>query len=82
MDQISQEPKELSENDHRKLGQKLDLFSFHDVSPGAPFWHPKGMIIIKELEKFIRKLQDQHGYLEISTPVMVKKKLFEKSGHW
>ncbi len=73
---------ELPENDHRKLGQKLDLFSFHDVSPGAPFWHPKGMIIVKELEKFIRKLQDEHGYLEISTPIMVKKKLFEKSGHW
>ncbi len=78
----SQEAKELPENDHRTLGQRLDLFSFHDVSPGAPFWHPRGMIIVKELEKFIRKLQDEHGYAEISTPILVKKKLFEKSGHW
>lgn len=74
--------KEPLSNDHRAIGQALDLFSFHDVSPGAPFWHPKGMVIVKELEKFIRKLQEDHGYLEISTPIMVKKKLFEKSGHW
>jgi len=77
-----QEPKELPENDHRVLGQRMDLFSFHDVSPGAPFWHPKGMAIFKELEKYVRHLQDEHGYLEISTPIMVKKKLFEQSGHW
>lgn len=67
---------------HQELGQKLDFFSFYDVAPGAPFWHPKGMIVIKELEKFIRKLQDRHDYSEISTPIMVKKKLFEQSGHW
>ncbi|QQG45063.1 MAG: threonine--tRNA ligase [Candidatus Sungiibacteriota bacterium] len=73
---------DLPENDHRKWGQKLDLFSFHDVAPGAPFWHPKGMTVVKELEKYIRSLQDQYGYHEISTPIMVKKGLFEKSGHW
>lgn len=67
---------------HRELGQEMDLFSFHDIAPGAPFWHPKGMIIVKELENFIRKLQDDHGYQEISTPIMVKKEVFEKSGHW
>lgn len=78
----SQEPQELPPNDHRVLGQALDLFSFHDVSPGAPFWHPKGMVIVKELEKYIRTVQDKNGYLEISTPIMVKKKLFEQSGHW
>ncbi len=43
-------PKELPENDHRTLGQALDLFSFHEIAPGAPFWHPKGMIIFKELD--------------------------------
>ena len=73
---------DLPENDHRSLGQKLGLFSFEDIAPGAPFWHPKGMVIVKELEKYIRKLQDDNGYVEISTPIMVKKKLFEKSGHW
>lgn len=78
----AKEAEKLSPNDHRILGQTLDLFSFHEVSPGAPFWHPKGMIIVKELERYLRKLQDEHGCLEISTPIMVKKKLFEQSGHW
>ncbi|MBI2640592.1 MAG: hypothetical protein HYW91_01740 [Candidatus Sungbacteria bacterium] len=80
MEKNQDEKKELPANDHRALGQALDLFSFHDVSPGAVFWHPKGMVIVKELEKYIRKLQDDQGYMEISTPIMVKKKLFEKSG--
>src|SRR3989344_2526083 len=68
--------------DHRDIGRKLDLFSFHEVAPGAPFWHHKGMVIFKELEKYIRELQDKNDYQEISTPIMVKKSLFEKSGHW
>ncbi len=81
----SQEPKkenELPENDHRILGQRLDLFSFHEISPGAPFWHPKGMIIFRELEKAARAINDENGYQEISTPILVKKEVFEKSGHW
>lgn len=77
-----EESKELPENDHRALGQRLDLFSFQDISPGAPFWHHKGMLIFRELEKFARKINDQNGYQEISTPILVKKELFEKSGHW
>ena len=75
-------PESKKHRDHRELGRELDLFSFHEIAPGAPFWHPKGMIIVKELEKYIRKLQDDHNYTEISTPIMVKKKLFEQSGHW
>ncbi|MDO8600506.1 MAG: threonine--tRNA ligase [bacterium] len=73
---------ELPENDHRILGQRLDLFSFHEISPGAPFWHPKGMMIFRELEKAARAINDENGYLEISTPILVKKEVFEKSGHW
>lgn len=73
---------ELPENDHRLLGQRLDLFSFHDIAPGAPFWHPKGMTIFRELEKAARRINDENGYLEISTPILVKKEVFEKSGHW
>lgn len=73
---------ELPENDHRTLGQKLDLFSFHDVSPGAPFWHHNGMIIFRELERYARTINDEHGYQEINTPILVKKEVFEKSGHW
>ena len=78
----SQEPEKLPENDHRALGQRLDLFSFHDIAPGAPFWHQKGMMIFRELEKYARKLNDDNGYQEISTPILVKKELFEQSGHW
>ena len=68
--------------DHRELGQELDLFSFHDVAPGAVFWHGKGMIIWRELEKYIRKLTDRENYEETSTPILVKTDLFKKSGHW
>lgn len=67
---------------HQELGQRLGLFSFHDVAPGAPFWHKNGMFIFRELEKLARKINDENGYEEISTPILVKKKLFEESGHW
>ena len=68
--------------DHRQIGQELDLFSFHDVAPGAVFWHPKGFTIYKILQDFIREKLKPAGYQEISTPVMVKSELFKKSGHW
>ncbi len=68
--------------DHREIGQILDLFSFQEIAPGAPFWHNNGMIIFKELEKYLRETLDKEGYQEISTPIMVKKDVFEKSGHW
>ncbi len=77
-----EKPVELPENDHRTLGQKLDLFSFHEIAPGAPFWHTKGMVIFRELEKYARKVNDDYGYQEISTPILVKKEVFETSGHW
>ncbi len=73
---------EREKRDHRKLGASLDLFHFEDVSPGAAFWHPKGMTIVRELEKFWREIHDKEGYLETSTPIMVKKDVFERSGHW
>ena len=68
--------------DHRQIGQELDLFSFHDIAPGAVFWHSKGWIIYKILQEFIREKLALEGYQEISTPVMVKSDLFKKSGHW
>ena len=68
--------------DHRKIGEALDLFSFHDMAPSTPFWHPNGVIIIQELKNYIRILQKEMGYLEIITPILVKKKLYETSGHW
>jgi len=73
---------EARKRDHRRLGKELELFVFHDIAPGAPFWLPKGMIIFRELEKFIREELDKRGYEEISTPILVKKDLWERSGHW
>jgi len=73
---------EAKKRDHRVLAQQLDLFSQHDVSPGAIFWHPKGMVLWKELEQYIRAKNDAYDYGEVQTPVMVKKELYETSGHW
>jgi len=73
---------EAKKRDHRKLGRELDLFDFFDVAPGAPFWLPGGMILVRELEKFARESLDARGYQEISTPMLVNKKLWEESGHW
>lgn len=70
------------QKDHRDIGRELDLFSFHEVAPGRVFWHGKGMVIWRELEKYLREKLDSLGYQEVATPVMVKKELFEKSGHW
>ena len=72
---------EAKKRDHRKIGTDLELFMFHEVSPGAPFWLPNGMIMFRELEKFIRELQDKQGYDEINTPILVKERLFRQSGH-
>lgn len=73
---------EAKKRDHRRLGKELELFVFHEIAPGAPFWLPKGMVIFRELEKFIREELDKRGYEEISTPILVKKDLWERSGHW
>src|SRR3972149_2160242 len=67
--------------DHREIGREFDLFSFHQYAPGAIFWHPKGWLIYRFLVDFIREKTEEEGYLEISTPVMVKSQLFKESGH-
>ncbi len=73
---------EARKRDHRRLGVALDLFSFHDVSPGSAFWHPKGQRLWRTLEAAVREIQDRRGYQEVSTPLLVHKKLWERSGHW
>ena len=73
---------EAKKRDHRRLGVQLDLFSFHDVSPGSAFWHPKGQRIWRTLEDAMRGLQERRGYQEISTPIVVSQKLWQQSGHW
>ena len=69
---------EAKKRDHRKLGRELDLFEFHDVSPGAAFWLPGGMVLVRELETYARVSLDARGYQEISTPMLVNKKLWEQ----
>ncbi|MBI2781754.1 MAG: threonine--tRNA ligase [Chloroflexi bacterium] len=73
---------EARKRDHRKLGVQLDLFSFHDVSPGAPFFHPKGQLLWRLLEGSMRELQGRRGYLEVATPIVVSERLWRQSGHW
>jgi threonyl-tRNA synthetase len=68
--------------DHREIGRELDLFSFHEYAPGAIFWHPKGWIIYRTIQEYLREVTLNEGYEEIFTPALVKSKLFEKSGHW
>src|SRR5215470_723011 len=73
---------EAKKRDHRKLGRELDLFDFFDIAPGAPFWLPGGMVIVRELERMARESLDLRGYQEIATPLLVNKKVWEQSGHW
>jgi threonyl-tRNA synthetase len=74
--------RELEMRDHRKIGKDLELFTFHEWSPGSPFLLPKGTIIYNELQKFIREEYKKRGYQEVITPQMFNKALWEKSGHW
>ena len=72
----------LKENDHRILGQRLDLFSFSEVAPGMVFWHPKGLLIWNELIRLWREIHSEAGYLEVSTPQIMDNRLWKISGHW
>jgi threonyl-tRNA synthetase len=73
---------EAKKRDHRKLGRDLDLFSFHPESPAAPFWHPRGMALWRALEAWSREVRAWGGFSEVRTPVVVRKELWETSGHW
>src|SRR6266568_1623241 len=73
---------EARRRDHRKLGRELELFFFDEVAPGQPFWLPKGLRMIHELEALLQRELDSRGYLEISTPSLVKSDLWKQSGHW
>ena len=73
---------EAEKRDHRKLGKELDLFHFQEEAVGMVFWHPKGWSIYRELEEYIRRKITKGGYLEIKTPQLIDKKLWEASGHW
>lgn len=73
---------EAEKRDHRKLGKQLDLFHIQEEATGSIFWHHKGYIIFREIENYIRQKIQKHGYIEVKTPQLIDKVLWEKSGHW
>ena len=73
---------EAKKRDHRRLGRELDLFTFHPESPAAPFWHPRGMALWRALEDWSREVRLEGGFSEVRTPGVVRKELWETSGHW
>ena len=73
---------EAEKRDHRKLGQEMDLFHFQPEAQGSVFWHPKGFLIWRQLEAYIRRQLDADGYNEVKTPQLIDNKLWEMSGHW
>lgn len=73
---------EAEKRDHRRLGKELDLFHFHEEATGAVFWHPKGWSLFQQLIEYMRRRQYESGYIEVNTPDMMDRGLWEKSGHW
>jgi len=73
---------EAAKRDHRKIGQEMDLFHLQAEAHGSVFWHPKGFVIWRELEAYLRRRLDSAGYLEIKTPQLMDARQWEKSGHW
>ena len=73
---------EAEKRDHRKLGKQLDLFHLQDDAPGLVFWHPKGWALWQQVEQYMRRIYQDHGYQEIRCPQVLDRSLWEKSGHW
>ncbi|MES2664419.1 MAG: threonine--tRNA ligase, partial [Pseudomonadota bacterium] len=82
LDQYLFQLAEAEKRDHRRIGKQLDWFHTQEEAPGMIFWHPKGWSMVRVLEDYIRTLQIENGYLEIKTPQIIDRKLWEKSGHW
>ncbi|KXU36158.1 threonine--tRNA ligase [Ventosimonas gracilis] len=73
---------EAEKRDHRRLGKQLGLFHVQEEAPGMVFWHPHGWTLYQVLEQYMRKVQTDHGYVEVRTPQVVDRILWERSGHW
>ncbi|MGB3626042.1 MAG: threonine--tRNA ligase, partial [Henriciella sp.] len=73
---------EAAKRDHRKLGREMDLFHMQEEAPGQVFWHPNGWTVYTELQDYMRRQQRKGGYVEVNTPQVVDRKLWEESGHW
>ena len=73
---------EAEKRDHRRLGREMDLFHFQEEAPGAVFWHPKGWALFQALIGYMRRRQQAWGYVEVNSPDMLDRALWEQSGHW
>ncbi len=73
---------EAERRDHRRLGREMDLFHFQEEGPGAVFWHPKGWTLFQTLISYMRRRQETAGYVEVNTPQVLDRALWETSGHW
>jgi threonyl-tRNA synthetase len=73
---------EAEKRDHRRLGREMDLFHLQEEAQGAVFWHPKGWTVYRGLQTYIRQRLEAAGYVEVNTPMLVDRVLWEKSGHW
>lgn len=83
LDAYIKQQEEAEKRDHRKIGVAMDLFHFEpDYAPGAVFWHPNGWKLFQSLISYMRKKQDENGYIEVSTPTIMNRCLWETSGHW
>ena len=82
LDEYLKKIEEAKRRDHRKLGKELGLFTMMDEGPGFPFFLPKGMVLRNTLLDYWRQVHKKYGYVEISTPMMLNRQLWERSGHW
>ncbi len=82
LDEYLKQQQEAEKRDHRKIGKELDLFSFNEITPGSPFFHPKGALIFIKLQNFLRELYPKWGYQEVITPLIYGADLWKQSGHW
>ena len=82
LDQYLHQLEEAEKRDHRRLGREMDLFHFQEEGPGTIFWHPKGWTLFQTLINYMRRRQQDAGYIEVNTPQVLDRALWETSGHW
>jgi threonyl-tRNA synthetase len=82
LDAYLKQLEEAERRDHRRLAREMDLFHFQEEGPGTVFWHPKGWTLFQSLISYMRRRQQQAGYVEVNTPQVLDRALWETSGHW
>src|SRR5262249_61070121 len=82
LDQALCQLEEAERRDHRRLGRELELFHIGEEAVGSVFWHPKGWVLFRTIENYIRMRLDAAGYLEVKGPQLLDRSLWELSGHW